>query len=131
MKSSSPDVFTSSRPTVIQRSCARLGQPLKDSRTPLWIVARRHLADRLVIEQQFAPGLPRCVEIELAAIQTHFVRGTGAIAELCDAPADRYAAVANPLLDVPARAEPGRRQQLLQPGHRLEATILVMRSAQL
>jgi len=70
-----------------------------------------------VIEQDLAHRRLRCVEIELAAVQAHFVGRTRAITELCNAPGNGNPAVPDPLFDVPTRTESGRSQQLLQPGH--------------
>jgi hypothetical protein len=79
-----------------------LREPLEHSRTPLRVTACGHLADGLVIEQQFARGELFRIEVELTSVEAHFVVRCGPITELRHATPDRHAPIANPLLDATA-----------------------------
>ena len=84
---------------------AGLRQPLEYCRPPLRVGGglspRRRACSRA--ESRRPPGRP---EVELPAVEPHLVGGAGPVAELCGAPAHGYPALADPVLDRPARAKP-------------------------
>jgi hypothetical protein len=82
-----------------------LRKTLEDRGAALRIGASCHLADGLVIQQNFPFRRPCRFEIEFAPIEPDLIGWDGTIAELCDAPTHRDPAVPDPLFDAPARPE--------------------------
>ncbi len=117
VKSSSPEVFTSSRPTTTQRPTRRRRQVFEHRRATLGVAAGGHLADGLVIKEY---GGATALLLRSAAgggqdlaIQLEPVRRLRPVAQLCDLAIHLQAAGGQPFLDAAPRAQPRGGQQFL------------------
>ena len=113
VNSSSPEVFTSSRPTTIQRPLPGCGSRSNTVGRPSGSLRVVTSPTRLVIQQHL--GLFRAAaQVERPAIEADAVGVRRPIAEHGDTSVDRHATIADPFFDAAPRAVPRAREQFLQ-----------------
>ena len=83
------------------------GQAVEDRGTAPGITPGGHLADGLVIEERLLRPRLHKLKIKSATVEANLLPSAGPVAELREAPAHREPPLADPLLHLAPRADPG------------------------